>query len=256
MGKTADRMRRPDGSLPPVSGGEQRPEAIREDVEETRAEMSETIDALQERLNPDTLKQEAKGAVRGATIGRAEEMVGTAQHRAEDVMSTTQERAKGASSGLVEIIRQNPLPAALAGVGLGWLMMESRKSSSQSHSSSQVQQKAGQAMGTAQQKTGQLTSQVQHGMQDVGSQAQQGMSQFQSMLHERPLAVGAVALGLGAAVGLAVPETEKEEQLLGQARDQVVHKAEQMAQDAGHRAKDAAEQTAGQVVKQAAGLSG
>ncbi len=248
MGKTADRMRRPDGTLPPVSGGQERPEDIRRDVEETRAEMSETIDALQERLNPDTLKQEAKGAIRGATVGRAEEMVSTAQHRAEDVMSATQERAKGASSGVVETIRQNPLPAALAGVGLGLLIMESRKSSSQSQSSSQVQERAGQAMGTAQQKTGQLTSQVQHGVQDVSRQAQQGMSQFQRMLHERPLAVGAVALGLGAAVGLAVPETEKEDQLLGQVRDQAMHKAGQMAQDAGHKAQQVAGEAAGKAV--------
>src|SRR3954463_10662063 len=64
-------------------------DAIRDDIERTRAEMSVTIDAIQERLNPTTIKeqvmdevreqfQEAKDTVRAATIGKVEHMVQTA----------------------------------------------------------------------------------------------------------------------------------------------------------------------------------
>jgi hypothetical protein len=60
------------------------------------------------------------------------------------------------------------------------------------------------------------------------------------MTRENPLAVGAGALLLGAVVGLAIPETEKENELLGETRDSVMDKAQQMAKTATSRAQDAA----------------
>jgi len=51
------------------------------------------------------------------------------------------------------------------------------------------------------------------------------------MLHENPLAVGAASLALGAAIGLAIPETQRENQLLGEARDSVMDKTMGTAQD-------------------------
>jgi hypothetical protein len=39
------------------------------------------------------------------------------------------------------------------------------------------------------------------------------------MLQENPLAVGTLAVGVGAAVGLAIPETSKEHEVMGEARD-------------------------------------
>ncbi len=96
---------------------------IRNNIEHTRAEMSETIDALQERLNPQTLKEQAreqvreqyeevKSTVRDATIGKAEAMM----QNASDTVSET-------SSSIMDTIRENPIPAALVGIGLGWLFM-------------------------------------------------------------------------------------------------------------------------------------
>src|SRR3954471_74061 len=99
-------------------------------IEETRTEMSETIEAIQERLNPQHLKeqvkdqvreqfQEAKATVREATIGKAEDM-------ARNVGNTVDQ----ARYGLMETIRQNPVPAALVGIGLGWLFMNKRSAPS------------------------------------------------------------------------------------------------------------------------------
>ncbi len=51
-------------------------------------------------------------------------------------------------------------------------------------------------------------------------------------IEENPLAVGAVALALGAAVGFAIPLTKKENEYLGEYRDSVVEKAQATAQDA------------------------
>jgi ElaB/YqjD/DUF883 family membrane-anchored ribosome-binding protein len=51
-------------------------------------------------------------------------------------------------------------------------------------------------------------------------------------IEENPLAVGAVALALGAAVGFAIPLTKTENEYLGEYRDNVLEKAQTTAQDA------------------------
>ena len=62
------------------------------------------------------------------------------------------------------------------------------------------------------------------------------------MLQENPLAVGALAIGAGAAVGLAIPQTVKEHEVMGEARDTLVVRAQEKAQDAQQRAQRVAEE--------------
>ena len=121
------------------------PEVIRADIATTRDEMSGTIDAIQEKLNPDRLKEQVSEAVqeqiaqvteavqeqiatvkaniREATVGRAEQMV-----------SNVSDSAKNASSGLIGTIKENPIPAAMAALGLGWLWMRRSNGSSNDRS--------------------------------------------------------------------------------------------------------------------------
>jgi hypothetical protein len=91
-------------------------EEIRRDIEDTRAEMSQTIDQIQAKLNPEHVKAQVKETVREATIGRAEQVV-----------SNAGETARGAGYSFLETIKENPVPAALAGIGLGWLAYASRQ---------------------------------------------------------------------------------------------------------------------------------
>jgi hypothetical protein len=70
----------------------------------------------------------AKQSARAATLGKVEDLATSAG----DVMNETRDT-------LIETIRQNPIPAALAGVGLAWLLMNRSTSASrhrgyQSHS--------------------------------------------------------------------------------------------------------------------------
>ncbi|MBF6589614.1 MAG: DUF3618 domain-containing protein [Ktedonobacterales bacterium] len=94
----------------------QRPEDVIEEIEQTRAEMTGTIDAIQERLSPQRLKQQAQDAIHDATIGRVEQVV-----------SNVQDSARGAGNTILGTIRANPLPAALVGAGLGWLFIKGRQ---------------------------------------------------------------------------------------------------------------------------------
>ncbi|HLI50986.1 MAG TPA: hypothetical protein VKU87_04270, partial [Thermomicrobiaceae bacterium] len=136
---------------------------------------------------------------------------------------------------------------------------------------SQLQDRAGQVAGQVQEQAGQMVSQTQEQVGQWSDQAQQQVSQwggqaqdqfqqlrsrFDRLLQENPLAVAAVTLGLGAAVGLMVPETEQENQWLGDTRDQVVDKAQASAQDklqqvqqVAQKAKESAQDTIQQEAK-------
>ena len=94
---------------------------IREQIERTREDMSQTINELQERLSPQHLAQQARESVREATVGRVQQLVGSAGDTATQVAR----RAQEAAGPVVEQVRERPVPIALAGAGVGlawWLM--------------------------------------------------------------------------------------------------------------------------------------
>ncbi|MDP9314531.1 MAG: DUF3618 domain-containing protein [Chloroflexota bacterium] len=235
------------------------PEQIQAEIEQTRAEMSETIDAIQDRLSPQHLKQQAKDTVReqlheakdyvyDATVGRAEQT------------------AKGVGSSMMDTIKQNPIPAAIAWLSLGYMFMKSSGSSSNHHraayydyreprygyyessSSGGVRQQASQYAHEAKDQASYYAGQAQH-------QAQESADWMQQKLHENPLTVAAIALAVGAALGLAVPETQTENQLMGETRDSVMEQAKSMGQDVMHKAQHVAEE-AKDSAKQAAKQQG
>lgn len=92
------------------------PEVIREEIRRTRTRMSDTIEELGDRLNPKRVKADLKRNLHDATIGKAEHMARVAAHRVDDTRHS-----------LMDSIRENPIPAAMAGIGLGWLFLSSRK---------------------------------------------------------------------------------------------------------------------------------
>lgn len=91
--------------------------AIRADIERTRERLGETVEALGAQLNPTHLRQRVKDSVREATIGRVQHMA-----------SMTRERINETGRGLAQTIRDNPIPAAVAAAGIGWLLLNSRES--------------------------------------------------------------------------------------------------------------------------------
>src|ERR1051326_9076146 len=137
----------------------------REDIEFTRAEMSTTIDAIQDRLDPEVLSEQAKDTAHDVTdyaireakeaareitdhaIAQAREAVQdvSGQARAalreatigkvETMAHTATETAGGWREAVMDTIKANPMPAALVGLGLGWMLLNrrSRPSSSQAY---------------------------------------------------------------------------------------------------------------------------
>ena len=83
---------------------------IREQIEQTRAEMSLTIDAIQERLSPGRLVNDAKESVKEATVGRVRRLAA----------ATNDTFGNGASASVrakrvVDAVKANPMPFAMVG---------------------------------------------------------------------------------------------------------------------------------------------
>jgi gas vesicle protein len=300
---------------------------IRAGIDQTRAEMSETIDAIQDRLSPQHIKEQvkeqvreqfedAKATVRDATIGKAENMVRSAGETVNEARYT-----------IGETIRQNPIPAALVGLGLGWLFMNRQSSAprrsvryrygadqayytggqtygrsyyddrydyrnadrpyqgqrSEAGALHRVQETAGNVASRAQETVSDFTERAQETVGNVASRAQETVGdfteraqetvgniadqaqyqaqrledRFQEALYSNPLAVAAATLALGAAVGLALPQTRKEQELMGEARDNLIDKVQTVAQDTMEKVQrvagdvmEEAQNTAQQAAKQ------
>ncbi len=227
-----------------ASSAEQSPYEIRSEIEQTRAEMTETIDEIQERLSPAHLKEQAW-----------EQAHSMYQDARDSVREATVERAKGAGSTMWETIRENPIPATMAALGVGWLVMKGSSGSSSHHPSyqggryyrtyetyeprgstaGQMQERASHMAGQAREKAGQVSQeareQASHYADEAQHQLHAASDRFEQMLHENPLAVGAAALALGTAIGMSLPETQTENQFMGETRDRLVEKAKETAKE-------------------------
>jgi ElaB/YqjD/DUF883 family membrane-anchored ribosome-binding protein len=67
---------------------------------------------------------------------------------------------------------------------------------------------------------------------------------LQTMLEEQPLVVGALGVALGAIIGAVVPESEREDRMLGQARDRVLDRAKDLGTRGYEQVRSKAQQAA------------
>lgn len=284
---------------------EQDPAEIRAEIEATRADMTQTLDEIQERLNPQRLREQAVSQVRAATVGRVEEVADDAKWK-----------VKGVGNDVFETIKRNPAPALLTAVGLGWLFMESRNRQSRTYGRLQssdryyyagetygrrgyeseydaygrrrdltgqydergslrqvgqeVRERAGEVVGDASSKVqdvasaasskvqsaatdvaetaGQVVDSARYGAQQVAQEAQYRAervgSRFGEIMEENPLIIGAAAVALGAVIGFAFPATEKENRVFGEARDNLMERAQEVASDTAQKVQHVAQEAA------------
>ena len=226
---------------------------IRAEIEKTREEMGGTLNELGDRLEPGNLMDQAKENVRDATIGRVEET------------------ARGMSDMVMDTIKRNPFPAALAGAGLALLWMNRSDGNGNGQNSSGayrpggyrasgyggqyerpgIGQKAGDVAGTVGDTVGGAIGTVKEGAGEAASTVAQGATQavdevgwrLDRFMQANPLAVGAIAAGAGALAGTLIPETRQEQQLLGDASRQVADTVRQTVDDVATKAEETLDET-------------
>jgi hypothetical protein len=87
--------------------GDKKADQLVSEIDETRARMTDTVQAIGQKLDPHNVVQQATDTVREATIGRVEHMA-----------SNTGEAVQQTGGSIVDTIRNNPIPAAMTAVGL------------------------------------------------------------------------------------------------------------------------------------------
>lgn len=314
------------------------PEAIRLQIQRTRAEMGGTIDEIQKRLSPENIKQQTQDALRDAAVEKVEQMTQTA----EDTVNNWRSNA-------MQMVKDNPVPAAMVGIGLGWLLLANRDrddyeyeyeyerdyygnrplrqpyrysdqsryawdaetgygrdryrtgqgqsgleeavddaqdwvedtaemaqrkaqraaetvSDKASAAASSVRDSLDEVTGTAQEYASDIADEAQRRAADARQQARltaeqaqrefnYRMSQtkrtFWDTMEENPLAIGIAALAAGALVGMVIPGTRRENELMGETRDQLLSEAGSTVQETMRKAQTVVERTAETAVDEA-----
>jgi ElaB/YqjD/DUF883 family membrane-anchored ribosome-binding protein len=233
----------------------QDPEEIEREIGETRDRLSRDIDELGHKLSPQNLKEEAKSAIKGAAHG---------------AVSNAGEQARRTGSRLVEVIRENPLPVIAVGAGVTWLLTQRSRSEvsgsrmaryaytgperrqgegRQSGSGirgrvggtlSGVKDSVSEAASSVAERAGEFKDRAGERIGELGSEARRKTRRVKTNLEhaaeENPLALAIGAAVVGLALGMLLPGTRREDELMGSSRDQLVDRAERTAE----RVKDAA----------------
>lgn len=262
--------------------GEDDPAEIRAEIRETRERMSENLEQLGERLNPGNIKDRMKQDIRDATIGKVENMA----HSAADQLGEARETFGEARRTIMDVVRDNPIPAAMVGIGLGWLAYNVRRRTARGNSPyereeggrsvrgwygrgyygreygaaypgragypgegaedestvSRVRGQASEMSDKAQQTASAWADRAQDVAEDVADQTRHQARRLEDQFYENPLAIGAAALTLGMAAGLAIPETRREDELMGGARDRLADKTREMVEDTKNKVENVVDQ--------------
>ena len=281
MGEATDKMNTSSWDEPDITATEsiasgsavdydEDTEQIRAEIEDTRAEMSQTINEIQERLSPEHLMGQVKETVREATIGKVErvmETIGEVTEPAREAMSRAGTTIKEGGREIGNSIWRNPIPIALIGLGVGMLFMKRRRGNGYDYDRLQTSTPrprrqnlsgGGQIGQTRYESTGSSTlNQVKESASDLANRSSEALSnlgsraresastvstRFSQVLHDNPLAVGAVAVAAGTAVGLALPSTRFESEYIGETGERLVDKAQEVARGAMDKVQDAAKQ--------------
>ena len=285
MAQETSRLERPGDDAMPENDDNRsnETERIQTEIEGTRSDMGETIDAIQDRLSFSNISEQisekvsdavetAKDTAYDATVGKA---VNFMKQAGNGIMDTSAART----------VKDNPLPFALIGIGSALLIYNTYSTSNSRRRYSkyskygtkedltprerveeesmlgdaadaltgkaeQAYEKVTNAASSTLTRTSDIASRAYDRVGEYGTSAQETYDRY---IEERPLAVVAAAAAVGAAIGFALPSTSYEGELMGEARQNVLAKAEEKATDLVDKAKevvtDVAEQASGDTGK-------
>ncbi len=199
------------------------PDVIRQQIEETRRELSYDVDALNEKVNPARVVDRRVSNVKGRFSRAKDRVMGSAQQ--------TTYSARDTASGVAGSVQGTASNAA-----------------------GTVQNAASSAAGTVQNAASSAADSVQSAASSAASAVQQAPDTIVRQAQGNPLAAGLIAFGAGWLLSSLLPASEKERQLAQQAetavrehKDALIQPAKQVAQEVGDQLKPAAQQAVQEV---------
>lgn len=190
------------------------------------------------------------GGTSSRAQGRARRLLAEARDMAQSVGQSTLGTARGLASGakdaavgvanrtgdtavqLAAKVRENPWPAVLIGAGATWIAIDAAREerSEKGRRGAGDRGRRDQGPSAARQAIATVT--------DAGRSVGERLGQF---VRDNPVLAGAATLGIGVAVGLALPSTVTENEVLGQARDAVVNRAKEAGRSTVRSVRQVAE---------------
>ena len=271
------------------------PAEIESELEQTRAQVSSTIDAIQTKLTPGQLMDQAVDYWRGSLPADF-------------------------GTNLSNSVRQNPVPVTLIGIGLAWLIMAGRKSDTRYRAgryehyedfdtpaygyagmedfdysddslmqraasgasdtaetvkskAAELKARAGESAHRLREKASEIGDRTSGAYADLKGRAAQARGRFSDkasqareragylrersrdqyyrarssvsqMVDEQPLVVGAIGVAIGAALGASLPATRREDEWLGEQRDNLVERTRETAREYVEPMKESAQRVA------------
>ncbi len=231
---------------------------IQNEIEKTRSDLADTLQAIERKLSPNRIVDEAMETMRSVNISE---------------------------SRLMDLVRDNPVPLALVGLGLGWLALSSLRPAARrlgeaaedyGEGGYAQEQWAGYGAGEggngsgsgiadlgesareragemaedlsegAQQLTGEMrrrARRVRHGVQRISSSVRDRAGEWagrsSDAFQDHPLLIGMLAMAAGVAMGAALPRSRREVEMLGDASAGLVESARNVGRQAVERASGA-----------------
>ena len=212
--------------------GQKDPETLEREIDEVRAEMSRTLEALERKFSP------------GQWV--------------DYYLDSLREHSGELAANFGNTVKQNPVPITLTAIGLAWTILASnRPKPAYGESVSYGEQEDSPGFGEKLKSTAEGArnrfgssrdavrdkfSDTARNTQDRARRAREGLG---SLIEEQPLILGALGIALGAAIGASLPRTEQEDRLMGKVRDNAVGKIKEQGSHAYDEARDRARAAAG-----------
>jgi len=241
------------------------PATLEREINQTRAEMNQTLDSLERKLTAGQLLDQClkffgiKGTEIGSSLGRSLKdnpmpvlltatgigwmMFGPSQTRSvvRYNRSTYDEADEGAEEGVMSRMSDKIQSGATATHQQFAKTTETAKETV-NRTTDKIKETAGIATNTLRETVNKTADYAQ-------AQANEARERFNTLLEEQPLILGAFGLAVGAMIGAAFPSTEQEDRLVGEIRDKALNKGKELGAQIYEKGSEFAKQNIEHVVE-------
>jgi ElaB/YqjD/DUF883 family membrane-anchored ribosome-binding protein len=246
--------------------------------------MSETLREIQERLRPDHLIQQAKESVTEAASGKVRNIM----HSAGETATRVADQTRDAGRSVADYACAHPLQMAVLAGGVTWWLLRGRGHADYSGytefnsgydtdtefaygADPSLREKAGEYVSAARETVGEYAETARTGarraaatVRETATSAsmrardtwQRTSTSVDDWVRHYPMAAGAVAVAVGAAIGLSVPSSDWEDRTLGERRDRAMEAARSKAREIKDNVTERARNVADSVAELASPPSG
>lgn len=175
------------------------PDQLERQVDDARARLSQTVDALGEQLSPGQLL--------------------------DQVFHLTKEQGGEFADNLGRQVKDNPLALLLTGVGVTWLVAGSASHKPNTHLPTHSSASSAGSSSDDDTVATRVQASINSGAEAIKDKTANVSNQLERTLREHPLVMSGLGIALGAALGALIPPTAVEDKLLGEKSDQAMSKA-------------------------------